>query len=121
MWELWEYASEYSDFLNQWEATGNRKRVGKILYGVHRLRTDGNLLRGDFVEHLQRGVFELRIDQNKQAFRLLFFYRPGRKIYFVVCFEKKTRKTPKEQIDLALRRKSEIELDEALAHAVPHH
>ena len=56
------------------------------------------------------GILELKIKWNKQEFRILF-YRHGGEIYVVNYFQKKKRKTPPNEIKIAISRRKDIELD----------
>lgn len=50
------------------------------------------------------GVHEIRVSDNGRAFRTLFVAKFEEAIYVLHAFEKKTRKTPQRDIDLARRR-----------------
>jgi phage-related protein len=64
------------------------------------------------LEKVYEKITELKVSWNKQEFRLLFFYGPGNIAYVVNFFQKKTRKIPQTQIDLAVRRMKEIQLEQ---------
>jgi len=64
------------------------------------------------LEKVQEKITELKVSWNKQEFRLLFFYEPNSTVYVVNFFQKKTRKIPQAQIDLAVQRMKEIQLDQ---------
>jgi phage-related protein len=70
------------------------------------------------VEKVRSSILELKVSWGRQEFRFLFFYAPGRKIYLVNFFQKKTRKTPPSEIDLAIVRMREIELGNATPASV---
>jgi phage-related protein len=55
------------------------------------------------VKHLGGGLFELRVPFGSQAHRLLFF-QDSKRIVLVHGFTKKSGKTPKKELQTALRR-----------------
>jgi phage-related protein len=60
---------------------------------------------------LGNGLWEVRSSlPNRTEARLIFFqHKPSRNLVVVHAFIKKSQKTPKPDLDLALRRKREIE------------
>lgn len=52
-------------------------------------------------------IWEVRIDVGKNTFRLLGFYYGKELIILTNSFQKKTQKTPKNEIELAEKRKKE--------------
>jgi phage-related protein len=88
---------------------------------VHLLRLRDRQFGGIRVEKIANsGLWELKVSWNKQEFRFLFFYGANRAINFVNFFQKKTRKTPTEEIALAIARMKEMQLDQAIGvHGIP--
>jgi phage-related protein len=60
------------------------------------------------VKHLRDGLFEIRTNLFYTTARV-FFFVTGNEVILVHGFTKKTRKTPKAELDLALRRKEQYE------------
>ncbi len=54
------------------------------------------------------GLHELRFRDEAGQVRILYFIKKGDAIYLVHAFRKKTRETPKREIDLALKRIKEL-------------
>jgi phage-related protein len=54
------------------------------------------------------GVREIRIRDESGAFRVLYVTKLGDAIYVLHCFQKKTQKTSKDDLDLAERRYREL-------------
>lgn len=72
------------------------------IYGLMEiLQEKGNLLREPYSKHLEDGIFELRCKFGSDITRVLYFFYYERKIIMTNGFVKKTRKTPKEEIQLA--------------------
>ena len=55
-----------------------------------------------YVRHLQGKLWELRVRTRGAVYRLLYFFHTGRRIVFLHAFVKKTRKTPRREIDVAV-------------------
>ncbi len=76
----------------------------------------------DLVENLQRvpetylkhientdGLYEIRVQLGSDIFRIFCFFDQGQLIVLMNGFQKKTQKTPKSEIELALKIKAEYE------------
>ena len=63
----------------------------------------GNLLRKPHSESLGDGIFELRAKVGSDISRVLYFFVIDKKIILTNGFRKKTKKTPKDVIELAKR------------------
>jgi phage-related protein len=75
-------------------------------------RMQPGLPHGLRLEKVHKLMTELKVSWNKQEFRFLFFSQ-GRVILIVHFFQKKTGKTPPSDIELALSRMREIQLERA--------
>jgi phage-related protein len=51
-----------------------------------------------------QGVREIRIREEEGAFRVIYVARFEDAIYVLHCFQKRTQKTPKADLDLAAKR-----------------
>lgn len=80
----------------------------------------------DLVEELQRvpdvylkhientnGLYEIRVQQGSNIFRIFCFFDQGQLVVVANGFQKKTQKTPKKDIELALKIKVEYENERA--------
>ncbi len=76
----------------------------------------------DLIEELQRvpetylkyientdGLFEIRIQLGSDIFRIFCFFDQGQLVVLANGFQKKTQKTPKQEIEKALKIKDEYE------------
>jgi len=61
-------------------------------------------VREPYVKHLEGKLWEMRLHGRDGIARALYFARIGRRLCVVRVFVKKTRKTPRQEIQLALRR-----------------
>ena len=60
-----------------------------------------------FVKFIQDGLFELRIEWQGNIYRIFFCYDEGRIVILFNGFQKKTQKTPRNEIKKALQLKNE--------------
>jgi phage-related protein len=62
-----------------------------------------------FLKHLEGtdGIFEIRIITTFKNIRIFCFFDQGDLIILTNCIEKKSQKTPKDSIDLAVKLKKE--------------
>ena len=62
------------------------------------------MLREPYSKHLDDGIFELRCKFGSDITRVLYFFYYEGKIILTNGFVKKTQKTPKEEIQIVLKR-----------------
>ena len=64
-----------------------------------------------YLKHLENtdGLYEIRIQVASDIFRIFCFFDKGQLVVLVNGFQKKTQKTPKQEIELALKLKAEYE------------
>ncbi|CAN1485731.1 COG4679 Phage-related protein [Flavobacteriaceae bacterium] len=55
------------------------------------------------------GLFEIRVQQGNDIFRIFCFFDKGQLVIITNGFQKKTQKTPKNEIEKALKIKKEYE------------
>ena len=85
------------------------KMQAKIIRVLDLLENNGPLTGLPYSEHLENGIFEIRAKQSTNITRVLYFFVTGRKIILLNGFVKKTQKTPKREIDLAKKYRSDYE------------
>lgn len=64
-----------------------------------------------YLKHIENtdGLYEIRVQQGSDIFRIFCFFDQGQLVILVNGFQKKTQKTPKKEIELALKIKEEYE------------
>jgi phage-related protein len=64
-----------------------------------------------YLKHLENtdGLYEIRVQLGSDIFRIFCFFDQGQLIVLMNGFQKKTHKTPKKEIELALKIKAEYE------------
>ena len=81
----------------------DNKMLTKVLRMIELLEKNGNELREPYTAHVKDGIFELRTIQGNNITRILYFFVVGKQIVLTNGFIKKTQKTPKKEIELALK------------------
>lgn len=80
----------------------------KTLDLIDDLKMFGNALGEPQVKSMRNGLLELRATAPDGISRSFFFFTSGKKAYIVHIFQKKTQKTPKHNLDLALERMKKV-------------
>lgn len=84
----------------------DEKTQHKIQQGLLLLATQERLS-AKFVKPLREGLYELRTLWNGNIYRVFFIFDEGRIVVLFNGFQKKTQKTPENEIKKALRIKTE--------------
>ncbi|MCK4763810.1 MAG: type II toxin-antitoxin system RelE/ParE family toxin [Candidatus Aminicenantes bacterium] len=84
------------------------KSRNKILEAMEYLETFGLDLKEPYVKFLGDKIFELRAKDHEGIYRVLYFAASGRRFIMLNGFTKKTQKTPRKEIEIALKRKKEF-------------
>ena len=87
----------------------DKKMRAKMLRTISLLADNGPDLREPCSKPLGDGIFELRAKQSSDITRILYFFYVGNTAVLTNGFTKKTRKTPKNQIELARKYKDDYE------------
>ena len=65
-------------------------------------------VREPYVKHLQGRLWEMRMKGRDRIARAVYVTATGRRVVVVPVFTKKTERTPRREIELALRRAKEV-------------
>ncbi len=85
--------------LNKIDSKENKSMLKKVYFQIERLEYEGISVGEPIVKKLDANIWELRPIPN----RILFGIIKGRKIVLIHHFRKKSRKTPKNEIEKANR------------------
>ena len=98
----------YKDYFIDFYTKQNTKVQEKIEY-VFKLIRQVERIPKKFFKHLTStdGLYEIRIEYQSNIFRIFCFFDEGRLVILLNGFQKKTKKTPKKEIELAERLKKE--------------
>ena len=88
------YIEEFLDSLD------TKSRV-HTLRNIQLLSDFGYSLREPYSKNIDGGIFELRIKQSSNIYRVLYFFYKDKNIILTNGFIKKTNKTPKNEINIA--------------------
>ena len=77
------------------------KMRAKVNSMISLLEANGTKLRKPYSEHLEDGIFELRVKSGSNISRILYFFFYGKRIIMTHGFIKKTQKTPRTEINKA--------------------
>lgn len=96
----------FSDFFKKQK----QKVKDKILWTFRIIETQQQVPT-DYLKHMEgtHGLYEFRIQQGSDIFRIFCFFDEGKLIVLANGFQKKTQKTPKVEIEKALNIKSDYE------------
>ena len=117
LWTLWQYANVVSEFCDRADVDMWAEMSSRLLA----LLEHGNMLAMPASEPVggKTGLFVLRAKSRTRQGRLFYFFAIDRKIVFVHSVHtKKTRTLQQHDIDLASRRKVEIENAEDMTRFV---
>ena len=78
----------------------------RFAWSIEQLRVRNVAAREPLVRHVEDKIWELREESRTNIYRLLYFFFTGRRIVFLHGFQKKTQRTPRGEIEIALRRLS---------------
>lgn len=96
------FGKYYKEFL----ATLKEKELLKVKYILSLLETEDRTP-AKFIKAIRDGLYELRIEYNSNIYRIFFIFDEGQIVVLFNGFQKKTQKTPKVEIEKALRIKDE--------------
>ena len=67
----------------------------------------------EYLKHIEGtdGLYEIRVQLGGDIFRIFCFFDEGKLVILANGFQKKTKKTPKGEIEKALKIKEEYELE----------
>jgi len=94
-----------NDFLESLDV----KMRAKAFHELNILQQFGPSLREPHSKLIKNGLFELRIKIGSDISRIFYFFRIGNKIILTNGFIKKTNKTPKGEIEKAIKYKTDYE------------
>lgn len=106
------YKEYFSDFYKKQKPNVKEKILWtfRIIETLHQIPTD-------YLKHLEGtdGLYEIRVQQGSDIYRIFCFFDKGKLIVLANGFHKKTQKTPKSEIEKALKIKNEYELEIAIS------
>lgn len=82
--------------------TEKEQEQEKIQYGLLLLKIQDGIPK-KFVKLIKDGLYELRTEYNSNIYRVFFIFDQGKIVVLFNGFQKKTQKTPRAEIEKALK------------------
>jgi phage-related protein len=100
------YESYFTDFYKK----QSEKVQDKILWTFKVIETL-QFVPIDYLKHIEGtdGLYEIRVQSGNDIYRIFCFFDKGKLVVLANGFQKKTQRTPKSEIEKALRIKEEYE------------
>ena len=91
----------YGGYFEAFLQTLSEKEVRKLDYIISFLETEDRLpVR--FIKFIRDGLYELRMEYNSNIYRVFFIFDEGQIVVLFNGFQKKSQKTPTNEIEKAL-------------------
>ena len=102
----------YKDYFEKFFVIQSVKIKAKIIWTIE-LIEDIDRVPETYLKHIDStpGLYEIRVKFGRDIFRIFCFFDKGKLIVLTNGFQKKTKKTPKQEIEIALRIKEEYEYE----------
>ncbi len=100
----------YRSYFQEFFERQNKKVKAKIVWTFD-LIEDLQRVPETYLKHIEStdGLYEIRVQSGSDIFRIFCFFDQGQLVVLANRFQKKTQKTPKKEIELALKIKTEYE------------
>jgi len=100
----------YKDYFQEFFEKQRDKVKNKIIWTLD-LIEDLQRVPESYLKHIENtdGLFEIRVQQGSDIFRIFCFFDQGQLVILTNGFQKKTQKTPKQEIDKAIKIKQDYE------------
>jgi phage-related protein len=98
--ELLFYGQYFYQFFNQ-QSEKVKEKIDYVLFVL----THTERVPEKFLKHIegQKGLYEIRVEVGSNIFRIFCFFDSGKIVVLLNGFQKKSQKTPKQEIDMALK------------------
>lgn len=106
------YIFLYKDYFSDFFAKQKQKVKDKIIWTFRLIETIKKIP-SDYLKHIEGtvGLYEIRVQSGNDIFRIFCFFDDGKLIVLANGFQKKTQKTPKSEIEKALKIKTQYEAE----------
>jgi len=100
----------YREYFQTFFVKQNKEVKAKIVW-TFELIEDLQRVPETYLKHIENteGLYEIRVQLGSYIFRIFCFFDKGQLVVLANGFQKKTQKTPKKEIELALKIKEEYE------------
>ena len=100
----------YKNYFQDFFSNQNKKVKAKIVWAFD-LFEDLQRVPETYLKHIENtdGLYEIRVQLGNDIFRIFCFFDLGKLVVLANGFQKKMHKTPKKEIEIALKIKAEYE------------
>ena len=100
----------YKDYFENFFVKQRQKVKDKIIWTLD-LIEEIDRVPETYLYHIENtdGLYEIRVQLGSDIFRIFCFFDQGQLVVLANGFQKKTQKTPKKEIEMALKIKAEYE------------
>jgi phage-related protein len=100
----------YKNYFQEFFIKQNKKVKAKIVWTFD-LIEELQRVPETYLKHIENteGLYEIRVQLGSDIFRIFCFFDQGQLVVLANGFQKKTQKTPKKEIEMALKIKAEYE------------
>jgi phage-related protein len=102
----------YKEYFTEFYVKQKQKVKDKILWTFKVVETLQHVPT-DYLKHIEgtEGLYEMRVQTGSDIFRIFCFFDEGKLVVLANGFQKKTQKTPKREIEKALKIKEDYDND----------
>lgn len=102
----------YKDYFTEFFTRQKQKVKDRIIWTLRLIETLQRVPT-DYLKHMEGtdGLYEIRVQTGNNIFRIFCFFDQGKLVVLANGFQKKTQKTPKSDIEKALRIKQEYKAE----------
>ena len=100
----------YKDYFDEFFIKQRDKVKNKIIW-ILELIQELERVPETYLKHIENtdGIYEIRVQQGNDIFKIFCFFDQGKLVILANGFQKKTQKTPKKEIEKAIKIKNEYE------------
>ena len=92
----------YGGYFEAFMATLSEQEQQKVKYGLLLLKSQDRVPK-KFVKHIRDDIYELRTEYGGNIYRVFFIFDDGQIVVLFNGFQKKTQKTPSQEIEKAIK------------------
>jgi phage-related protein len=96
------YGDDFWEFFNK-----QTKKVQERILWTIRIIRDISFVPEKYLKHIADGIYEIRVSSGNNIFRIFCFFDQGKLVILLNGFQKKTQKTPVDEIERAKRLKKQ--------------
>ena len=101
------YTANNKSPIREFYCSLNTKIQRKVLAYIGLLIKQNGRLGFPYTNYIKNKIWELRVDFDKNYYRIFYFIFDGEKIILLHGFNKKTNRTPRKEIDKAEKRQQD--------------